>query len=157
MLTNHGQYSIAILALTAAVVAALYLSPWAVRRFARRLRTGDVVRISGGHEDPAPWLSGQSHVKGRVVGFVAGSVAAQTFAIIRLEEVLEVARPIHTRGEYAVLGLRFRGARWGSREVVAVWLEKVHRTRSVSARTRWWSLTRSIAASAREDACDPRA
>jgi hypothetical protein len=113
-----------ILVLTALAVLALWLSPWALRRLSRRLRPGDRVRISRGLEDPAPWLSGRPHVEGQVVGFIPGLAAANKFAVVRLTDALVVERPCEARGEYVVLGLRHRGARWGSREVVAVWLEQ---------------------------------
>ena len=113
-----------VLVLTAVAMLAVGASPWVLKRLSRRLRPGDLIRISGGHEEPAPWLTGRSHVEGQVLGFVLGASAAETFAVVRLAETLEVTRPVAARGAYAILGLRFRGARWGSREVVAVWLQQ---------------------------------
>jgi hypothetical protein len=113
-----------ILVFTALAVLALWLSPWVLRRLSRSLRPGDLVHISKGHQIPPPWLSGRSYVEGRVVMFLPGAGKERNFAVVRLNDALQVEQPISRRGDYAVLSLRFRGARWGSREVVAVWLEE---------------------------------
>lgn len=111
-----------ILGVTALVVLAVWVSPWVLRRLHRRLRPGDLVHISGGYEQPAPWLGGRSHVEGRVQALLPAATATGAYVVVRLSEVLEVERPVSARGQYAILGLRYRGATWGSREVVAVWL-----------------------------------
>ncbi len=108
-----------ILALTVAAMAAIGLTPIMLRYASRRLRPGDRLRIGAGFEVPAPWLSGRPYVEGIVHSVIDEEPPG--LVIVRLSEQLRVDAEGRTAaGEFAVLHLRYRGARWGRRGVVSV-------------------------------------
>jgi hypothetical protein len=108
-----------IVALTVAAVAAVGLTP-IIRRYAsRRLRPGDRIRLCGGLEDPVPWLPGGSHVEGVVHSII--DAPPPGVVVVRLSETLRVDVPGRAAtGDFAVLHLRHRWTRWGTRGVVSV-------------------------------------
>lgn len=96
-----------------ALVALCAAAPPVRRRLSRRLHPGDRVHLALGDatgEGVGPTCAGT------LVAFIPGPEQAPA-AVLRLDTPL--ATP-HARGEYVVLKLRYRDARWGSREVVHV-------------------------------------
>lgn len=126
--------SLPIILVAAALVAAVGVAPSLLRRTSRRLRPGDRLRIFGGHEMPAPWLGGRRDVQGAVEAVLDNG--GPGVVVVRLDEYLRVAAPGRGgAGSIAILELRFRGARWGRREVVSVRLAESmpHRAAEVVA------------------------
>jgi hypothetical protein len=108
-----------IATLTVAIMAAVGLTPTLRRYASRRLRPGDRIRLGGGLEHPAPWLSGRLHVEGVVHSLIGEQ--SPGIVVVRLSEYLQVDAPGRAAaGDFAVLQLRFRWARWGTREIVSV-------------------------------------
>jgi hypothetical protein len=104
-----------ILLSASALIGALALLPRIGRMFHKPLRIGDRVRISGGHQEPPPWLEGRDDVEGTVTGVVprAQSVSYE----VTLDSPLARAA---TDYRFALLQLRFTDARWARNGVVHV-------------------------------------
>src|ERR1051326_6413645 len=60
-----------IIVSTALLIGIIALLPRLMLSSSKALRIGDRVRLSGGHQDPAPWLQGRPEVYGRVTAFIS--------------------------------------------------------------------------------------
>ena len=84
------------------------------RLFGSHLRIGDRVRLSGGYDMEPRWLNGRDSLFGKCISFVP-SEDSRSAAVIQLDEPITFDS---VTGSYAVLRLRYVGARWSKREIV---------------------------------------
>lgn len=82
--------------------------------FGQRLRPGDRVRVSGGHETAPRWLNGKEAYFGSFLGFIPGQ-SSEPAAIIQLDEPVVFG---DITGSFLIMELRFVGARWAHHETV---------------------------------------
>ncbi len=82
----------------------------------RRLRIGNRVRLYGGYDMEPKWLGGKEAHTGKCVAFIVGQ-NKQPAAVIALDDPMVFD---NTSGPFAVLELRYVGARWSNSEVVHV-------------------------------------
>jgi hypothetical protein len=104
-----------IIVSTALLIGIIALLPRLMLSSSKALRIGDRVRLSGGHQDPAPWLQGRPEVYGRVTAFISRGNS----------RAVEVAfeSPFSYEGNtypFAELRLLFKGASWSQHGVVHV-------------------------------------
>lgn len=81
-----------------------------------RLKIGDTLRLSGGHELEPPWYGERKERIGVVQRFIPGQNRTDA-VVVALDEPIVFDGVI---GQVAVLELRFVGARWGKTETVHI-------------------------------------
>jgi len=84
------------------------------------LQIGDRIRLSGGHQEPAPWLQGLPHIQETVTAIVSDDRG------VGYEVVLDSPLVKEAIGyRFALLRLHFADARWAQQEIVGVelWMD----------------------------------